>query len=755
MERVGFFPLFTALFLFLQHAPALAQADYSSHAPRGAVRGIILDAETQSPIAGAGVEIEGTRMGASTAEDGSFNIRDVPVGTYVFRISYTGYEPLLVPDVVVKSGRSTPLDVKLKLMVYEVEGITVEAGYFVQAEEQTNSTVSFSQEEIRRAPGTGGDVSRIVTSLSSIARVNDQENKLIVRGGHPTENGFYIDNMQIPVISHFAEQGSTGGAIGILNVDFIKNLTFSAGGFSAEYGDRLSSVMDLSYREGDRENFSIQAELQSAGYGLLGEGPVAGGKGSWLFSFRKSYLDLLTEAINMGDVVPRYGDYQGKITLDISEKSKVSFLGLAANSSIKDEDKRYSEKEETSVYFFGLNWLYRPSRRGYSKTSVSYSLNDYDVLERWVATDKLEFKNNSSDRALQFRNVNFLRLSPSHRIKFGLEAKHLMNSYDYYDAYYTDLTRDFTIKKNIDAELLGSFVSYILNPILNLETSLGVRLDYFSYNERSHLSPRFSFTYRFNDRTSLNGSAGIYRQTIPLNVLVRQERNRNLKDVFAYHYILGINHLLSDNTRLTLEVYDKEYRDFPVDPTAPLFFVTDGGREPEMLISGGRAYCRGVELVLQKKLARDFYGLVSGTCYQSKYRDYYGTWRNRIHNNRYIFNLQGGYIANRKWEFSARFTYAGGRPYTPFDIARSIEEKYGIRDLSRVNMAYYPAYLSLNLRMDRRFNFRNSNLVLFVDIWNVTNRENIAWYEWSNSARRSMAETQWGLMPIFGLEWEF
>lgn len=260
-------------------------------------------------------------MGAATGTSGEFVINNVPVGSYSLLFSYIGYEPVAKADVIVKSQRITFVDAELKLSSVEMKGVVVRPGYFAEAEDQSTSVIGFSREEIRRAPGSAGDVSRIVFGLPAVAKVSDTKNSLIVRGGGPTENGFYIDNIEIPNINHFPEQGSSGGPIGMLNVDFIGDVNFHTGSFSTVYGDKLSSIMDISFRKGNQDELDAQIDMSFAGFGAIAEGALPDGSGSWFFSARRSFLDLIVKAIGEDETsLPQYSDLQGKLFFDLSPR---------------------------------------------------------------------------------------------------------------------------------------------------------------------------------------------------------------------------------------------------------------------------------------------------------------------------------------------------------------------------------------------------------------------------------------------------
>ena len=295
--------------------PALAQEANRT----GSVRGQVLDAVTRQPLAGAAVVVLDRGLATVTGAEGRFTLIGVPAGLHRVQIVLIGYESAILHDVVVRPNRVTPLAVELDETAPTVrEVIEVTADYFSAEEEAAVSTVSFRFEEIRRAPGSAGDVSRMLQVLPSVGMATDQRNDLIVRGGSPGEHLTVVDNIEVPNINHFPTQGASGGVIGLLNTDLIADVSFSAGGFGVEHGDRLSSVMVVTQREGNRSELDGEISTSMAGAGLLLEGPLARGRGSWALSARRSYLELIAGAIGTGGAVPRYSDVQGMATFDVS-----------------------------------------------------------------------------------------------------------------------------------------------------------------------------------------------------------------------------------------------------------------------------------------------------------------------------------------------------------------------------------------------------------------------------------------------------
>lgn len=767
--------LLLALAFMASPPPVMAQDSRSSSPPTGSLGGRAVDGETHMPLANVRVSAPGSNFGSLTDEEGGFTLEGVPVGTYSIRFELIGYATTVRTDVVVKSGRITFVNAELPTEAVTLEGVVVHADrYFKAPADGATSSISFDAEEIRRAPGSAGDVSRILMGLPSIAKVDDLSNGLIVRGGSPMENGFYVDNIEIPNINHFPAQGSSAGPIGLLNVDMIESVEFQAGGFSAAYGDRLSSIMDVRLREGNRVEQDVQLDLSFAGFGGVAEGPLNEGKGSWVFSARRSYLDLIVDAIGTGtEIVPQYSDYQGKLAYDIGGNHHLTALGLVGDDHIRfdraaavDNDDIVYGGNDISEVTGGVNWRALWSGRLFSNTSLAFVRTSFEEDFHEVTSQSQLTHKNSVERTLSLRNVNHATLGSGVRLRFGIEAKWVSADFDNRFFEYTDAHGDpvppLTMNEDISAEKFAGFASLSLRPIPRLTATLGVRGEHFSYTDREKLSPRLALSYDLGPGTRLNLSGGVYRQTMPLILLAQHESNRDLKDPKAIHYVAGVEHLLTEDTRLTLEAYRKDYRHFPVDPAQPELFLVD-----ELyyrygfffnhgeLTDAGEARSHGVEATVQKKLASGVYGLASGSYFRTKYRNDEGDWTDRVFDNRWLASVEGGYKPNSRWEFSVRWIYAGGAPYTPLDLEASAAIDRDVLDRDRINAERYPDYHSLNVRFDRRFHFRGSNLTWYVSVWNAYGRENVSSYYWNANADEVETVTGWGTLPIFGLEYEF
>jgi len=739
------------------------------NAPTGTVTGEVRDASTQSPLIGANVMLKGTDMGAATDERGQFKISGVQVGSYTLVARYIGYQTTKIPDVIVKSSRQVLVPVEIRVSPLRSEEVTFTAGYFVKELNDPASVTSFSNEAIRRAPGSAGDVSRILMSLPSIAKVNDQSNRLIVRGGNPMENAFFIDNIEVPNINHFPDMASSGGPIGMVNTDFIEDVSFYSGGFPVAYGDVLSSVMDIDFRKGNTKEFYGQLDFNFGGFGGTFEGPSPVGDGAWMLSARRSYLDFVVQALDVGSTVaPVYGDIQGKVKYDLSPNHRVSIIGLYGDDH--NSPDRQTGIENKMIYYgnqdiyqgtTGLNWRALWSEHGYSNTSLAFTSEQFH--EDWFETNTggRMSRNHSLEQMLKLRNSNHLRVHQSLQLNFGLEAKHLCTDYDNYYAGMTgtfgDSLPDVYLQDEIRANKVRVFGEGTVNLTHRFAITAGVSAMCFTYTDKWSGSPRLSMSYIITDRTTLTGSIGLYHQQSPLLLLVQNPDYQSLRPLRAIHYIAGIKHTLAEDTRLTFEVYRKDYSDFPMDQARPCIFVIDTDRFANFssLVSLGVANSRGMEIILQKKLAKRVYGLASLSYFRSKYRGLDNQWRNRNYDNRLIASLDGGYKPNKYWDFSMRWLYAGGPPYTPIDMEASREVHRAVYQEDHVNEARYPDYHSMNIRADRRFYFRQTNLTVYLSVWNVYDRKNIASYFWNDAEGKIDVIYQWRVLPIIGAEFEF
>lgn len=747
--------------------PKKNRSHIQSQLPRGKIKGQIIDKYIKVPLEGIIVLITNNQKRTTTDRNGNFMFQNVSIGNYSIVFSHPIYEQLSKTDILVRPKRITYIKVEMKEKLDTIEKtISVTGSYFHKSETEPHSAINFSSEEVRRSPGSAGDVNRTLRALPGTTNLNDEDNDLVVRGGNPSENAFFVDNIEIPNINHFPTLSSTGGKFSTINPDFIQNVDFYTGGFSSVYGDRLSSIVDITFREGNRDEFDAQIDLSIGQVGGILEGPVAGGKGSWFISGRQSYLGFIKKLglVDFG-AVPHFNDIQAKLTFDLNPKNKITLIDIYGKGNFNNQGQYFFSDYKYWMNTFGVNWLHIWGKKGFSNTSISYTfIKHNDDSGHQYNNQEWEWGYGFFETVYNLRNVNYLTLNQKNKIEFGIQVKREAGDYNYYVAQYNDYYGNIIPAKTSSDDFQtiksGIFFSYIWNPFKRLTTTIGLRGSYTSFNRHFHLSPRFSISYKLSDQLFLNGGCGIFYQTIPMYVLSLQTKYRRLKDLKAIHFILGLEYLIGTGTKLTLEIYNKKYQNLPIDPDYPHRLIMDQrGSESYYyhtnLKDNGIGYSRGIELLIQKKLVKKIYGILSASYFKSRYKDLLEIWQNRIYDNRYILNLSLGYKPSRKWELSTRWTLIGGAPYTPIDTKKSNALNDYILDKERFNKARYPDYKSINLRVDRRFYFSRSSLIIYLDIWNITNRKNVYSYFWNREIKDIGTIYQLGIIPVLGIEFEF
>ena len=733
----------------------------------------VTDRQSGRPVEGARTHVLGTESRQSTDPRGQARMPQAPVGTWSIEVRALGYGPMILTDVVVRASRVTTLEVEMSRIPIQLEGIEVRPSYFPVLDTRPIEATGFSSEEIRRAPGAAGDVSRILQTLPSLAKVNDQNNGLIVRGGSPLENLFLVDGIEIGNINHFPIQGASSGPIGLLNVDLVRELDFYAGAFDAEYGDRLSSVMDIKLREGNREEFDAQFDLNFAGVGGVVEGPISG-RGSWMAAARRSYVDLAVKAFDVGSTVaPVYGDYQGKITFDLDPSHRLGLVAVWADDHLQTD--LATAKSNAMLAFggqdlwqgtTGLTWTALWSDNANSVTSLSHGLSRFDEDYFETATDgNALFSNRSFENAVRMRHRTEIFAGET-EIAFGFDTEAFFNSYE--NTYATrvgafgDTVAGTVVNEDLRGARGGMFSGILLPLSSSVDISVGARMDYSTKTKNLTVSPRTSIGLRLNQGTKLTAGVGLFRQGLPAVMLAQSRENLSLPDMRSIHAVIGFRSLLSDDLRLGVDAYHKSTDFIPTDPNEPqllpideLFLGSNFLSPRDTLTSDGRARTSGVEVQLHKKMSGSTYGMVAASFFRSRYSAADGVWRDRVFDNRVTVSAAGGWRVGRGFELSARWILAGGVPFTPLDVTLSQNRNRSVLDMNRINEARYPAYHSLNTRVDHRSSIGATTLTWYISIWNTYNRKNIAQYYWNADVGQEEAIRQWGLLPIFGIEWEF
>lgn len=756
---------------------------------QGVIVGRVTDSETQEPLIGVNVLVAGTPSGAVTDETGRFELRTLRPGLYRLEFSYIGYETLKLTDIAVNTVRPSEVTAQMKSTAIEGQEVVVTAGYFVEDNKAQTSTVGLSKEEIRRFPGGFEDVVRTISTLPGVAINTGQgRNDLIVRGGGPSENLFIVDNIEVPNINHFGSQGSSSGSLSFINLDFVDNVIFSTGGFGAQYGDKMSSILSLDLAPGRRDRLGAKGLISATQYGLNVEGPVTD-NGSFIFSARRSYLDLIFKAAGL-PFVPVYTDYNLVAQYEPSPREKITVLGFAA---LDDVDRDLSTPENRLFnaaimdntqrqWIGGVNYR-RLINNGYMDITLNSNLNQFRFAQANAHLVQY-FRSDADEREIALKIQPYIKLTKQIGMFSGLSVKAITNK-------NTTTFADTIYNRSgnaISRAILGlpavnttdrtgvkgaAFTEMKWTLTEKFRMNAGLRLDYYSYlDQPAYLAPRLTLEYAVTNRLKTKLSAGEYYQS-PANVWLNNPLNSQLKALRNTMTIVGWDYLLRDDLKLSMEGYQKAYTDLPTG-TIPgvndYLVITNtgtgfGGSEDDFqafgyapLRSNGTGQAYGAEILLQKKYSSiPSYYQASLSYGKSEYtagngRTYPGQW-----DQRWIFNLSGGYKFNRDWELSAKYRYFTGVPYTP--VYKPADNPINPGEISNLPSEYLSARLSdghqTDVRLDRYFYLSSWTAILYIDIQNVFNYQAQMRPNYDFRTNTVMDRSAIGILPSIGINAEF
>jgi hypothetical protein len=736
----------------------------------GDIYGRVNDFITKQPLPFANVIVIGTNSGAATDENGYFKITDLPLNTYQVRASVVGYNPQTKTDIVIQTGKPTEIYFELVPQAIELESVTVKSDYFSQNPLEVNSIRNFSYEELRRSPGGFEDVIRALSILPGVAQADAGRNDLIVRGGAPSENLYLINGIEVPNINHFGTQGATGGPLSYVNLDFVRETSFSTGGFSSLYGDKLSSVLNINLRDGREDRFGGKATISASQFGLNLEGPITN-KSNFIFSARRSYLDFIFKAANFS-FVPEYYDVLLKADFNPHAQDAFSFLFISAFDNVKffndDADQRFDNSRilGTDQVQYVAGFTYRHLfNDGFFNLALSRNYVDYDSRQSDSLLNPI-FTNKSKEEENSLRADLVFQLSKTSELNIGGTAKFIEADYDILFPNFFTTFGDSLPVTSLNTEnnytKFGVYTNFNTLFFNRLRANLGVRTDIFTaINKKVYFSPRLSLSYALTDLTNINFSTGIYHQSPSYIWLEAFESNRDLRMIQVNQFVLGFDQRISADALLKVEAFYKDYDNYPTSTIRPYLVLANTGAGfagsddnyssfgLEPLVDAGYGTARGVELSIQKKLSDiPYYGIFSFTYSKSDYTSLDGIERSGSYDQNWIINLSGGYKINEFWEVSSKFRFASGRPYTPFNSD-------GTQTIANYNTRRLKSAHSLDIRVDKRWYFSGWTLITYVDIQNIYNQNNQNGVRWDRREMRTDESSSIGILPSIGISAEF
>ena len=716
------------------------------------VKGTVIDKSSRQPLEFINVMIVGLNKGGVTDAEGKFSIEQVPPGIYRLQASAIGYKTVTTPEYIL-STRDLHIQIEMEENQTELEGVTITASPFRRDIESPVSLRIIGLQEIEKSPGANRDISRIVQSYPGVAfSPIGYRNDLIVRGGSPSENRFYLDGVEIPNINHFSTQGASGGPVGILNADLIREVNFYTGAFPTDKGNALSSVLDFKLRDGDMERNSVKATLGASEVSLASNGHL-GKKTSYLVSVRQSYLQFLFDMLGL-PFLPTFTDAQFKLKTRFDAQNELTVLGLGGidkmklNTKADDEDNEYilSYLPKIQQETFTLGAVYRHYAGAHVQSVIaSHSyLNNRNTKYRQndeSNPDNLTLRLRSTEQNTQFRLENSSSFR-NWKVTVGANLDYSQYSNTTFQKVYTDHAQTFDYHTYLDIMRWGLFGTINYTSIDERFTaSLGLRADANNYSAAmkdmtDQLSPRLSLSYQLTEHWSLSGNAGLYYQLPPYTALGFKNNNGLYANKYALRYMqvsqgsIGINWRKGDTFEVSLEGFYKDYDKIPLSVADGIPLTCKGndygviGNELLTSTAQGRSY--GAELLLKWLIAKKLNLASSFTLFKSEYRnnkesEYIASaW-----DNRFIFNLRGTYNLPRHWSVGMKVSCIGGAPYTPYDADKSSlvtawnAQGKPYYDYTRYNEERLPAFTQVDIRIDKTFYLKRCMLGFYIDLQNI------------------------------------
>ena len=729
------------------------------------ISGLVIDRYTGQPIEFANVSIVDLGLGSSTDSLGFFKINNLNPGIYNLQVSFIGYKTETIYELKLTPSRSIYQIIELDQTGSDLDEVELTSEPLF-SKENPISIKDIGASEIKRSPGGNRDISKVIQSFPGVASSTSFRNDIIIRGGAPNENVFYLDGIEVPNINHFSTQGSSGGPVGMLNVDLIESVDYLSGGFPSNRGNTLSSIFEFSQKVGNPDKLNTNLTLGSSDLALLLDGPL-GNNSSFVLSARKSYLQFLFKALQL-PFLPEYNDIQFKYLNRLSDQSELTVIGLGAIDN-------FSLNKEANEGLSDIETLNRNQ----------YILDNIPVNDQWNYTIGSRYRyfmpkggfhtlvlsrNHLNNTAIKFddniENIENLVLDySSEEIENKFRYEYTIKKWGWdlnigagtdYVQYLNETYNKISgangeiIEINYDSSLeflKTGFFAQFTNQFFNerVMLSLGLRTDFNNYSKSmsnifDQFSPRASLSYYLKSNLKFSINSGIYYQLPPYTVMGYREngvlinKENNLTYIECIHYVSGFEFITKSNTKLSLEGFYKKYDNYPYLVRNSISLANLGadfgviGDEPVTSSSKGRTY--GLEFFAQRKLTKGIYGLLSYTFSYSQFSNIENSnnYLPSSWDQRHIINLCAAKKFSRNWEIGLKWRYTSGSPYTPYNEQISMQADVwavngqGILDYNNINSLRNPSFHQLDIRLDKKYYFKKWSLNIYLDIENVYNK---------------------------------
>jgi hypothetical protein len=764
------------------------------------IRGTVIDKQAQMNLPGANVILVNTNppQGATSDANGKFKITGVAPGRYDVKITFIGYREIVLSNIEVSAGKETVLDIGMEENVEALTEVEVSA---TKKNETNNENVSvsgrsFSMEEVNRYAGGRSDAARLVANFAGVSSPDDSRNDIVVRGNSPTGVLWRIEGLNIPNPNHFSTVGTTGGPVSALNTNVLKNSDFFTSAFPAEYGNANAGVFDLGFRTGNSEKREHTVQLGAlTGLEAMTEGPINKQKGSsYLVAYRYSFTGVAQAiGIPIGTAAtPFYQDVSFKIASGNTKIGKFTLFGLGAKSKIDflhnkiDSADLFANPTKDSYFtsdigLMGLKHFVKLSSRSYLNTVIGATYNGSNYLEDNVATDVKPLERNIENKTHQVHysiNTSFnTKVNSRLFIKAGIisEVISLMlnarqrDSVSVWKQYW-----DF----NDNTSLHQAYVQAKYKFTEKLTLNAGLHTQYLALNNSSSIEPRIGLKYQLSQKHTISAGYGMHSQMQPIDVYFYRTRvadgtyeltNKNLGFTNSQHFVLGYDVLPVKDWRIKTEVYYQLLSNVPVTQQASSYSMLNAGasflpNDQSYLKNSGTGTNYGAELTVEKFFSKNYYVLLTGTLYKSKYKGSDNVERNTAFNGNYVYNILGGKdfkVGKDKRNtisLGIKLTQAGGRYFTPVDLEAS--QAVHSQVLKGDDMAFSgrnPDFFRLDIKMGYTVNSKTRKLSqsIFFDIQNVTNNKNVFAQRYNPVTNTVNTAYQIGFFPNFVYKVQF
>lgn len=752
------------------------------------IRGNVIDKLSQSTIIGASVQIinKTESKGAATDEYGKYVLTDLSPDRYEIKVSYVGYKDVFVSNVVVISGKEVVLDISMEEDLKLLNEVVVKA-YNKNKTINDLATISartFSMEEVNRYAGGRSDPARLAANFAGVSAPDDSRNDIVIRGNSPVGVLWRIDGMNVTNPNHFASVGTTGGAVSALNTNLLKSSDFFTSAFPAEYGNAISGVFDLGFRNGNaqKRETTIQAGVIT-GIEATTEGPLNKKNGSsYLVGYRYALAGVAQAVgIDIGTTAtPTYQDLSFKLDSRTTRFGRFSMFGILATSSINisggNSGSLYGGKDgndlASKIGIVGLNHFKQINHKSYLKSIIGLNYSATDQInygsDRITKESYTKEENNVAKTGYNFATSYNSKINSKLFVKIGIQDELIgLNLY-----YRTKIdvnaawqqVWDYDSYTNLAQAYVHSKYSFNDKWVLNA----GIHSQYFFLNSSSSFEPRLGLKYELNAKNSIGFGYGLHAQMQPVNVYFLQSQNQdgsyvynneNLDFTKSHHFVLGYDLNPVKDWRLKAEIYYQYLYDVPVNTFSSSYSMLNTGAGfktdlEDKLENEGTGQNYGVELTIEKFFSNGYYGLLTSSLYSSKYKGSDGIERNTAFNGKYVYNI----LAGKEWNIGRdkrnkisvdfKFTNAGGRAYTPIDLTASNAINREVLSTDAYS-AFYTDYFRMDVKANYTINSgkRKLSQTISLDIQNVTNHKNVFSQNYNGDNQSINSTYQLGIFP--------